>query len=64
MRLDMGYIILLFETMSNEIFICTRRTPLNMSFQKMTAEEGKVVVLANLKGELGKFLECKVEFMF
>ncbi|XP_046652789.1 leucine--tRNA ligase, cytoplasmic-like [Daphnia pulicaria] len=49
LRPDMDYIV--FETKSNEIFVCTYRAALNMSFQKMTADVGKVVVLATIKGE-------------
>ena len=50
LRPDMDYIA--FETKTNEIFICTHRAALNMSYQKMTNEVGKVVVLANIKGEV------------
>ena len=41
-----------FQNKSNEIFICTYRAALNMSYQKMTADVGKVVVLTKIKGEV------------
>lgn len=50
LRPDMDYIV--FETNSGEIFVCTYRAALNMSFQKMTADVGKVAVLAKIKGEV------------
>jgi leucyl-tRNA synthetase len=56
LRPDMDYIV--FETKSNEIFVCTYRAALNMSFQKMTADVGKVVVLATIKGEVSLTLYC------
>jgi leucyl-tRNA synthetase len=52
LRPDMDYIV--FETKFNEIFVCTYRAALNMSFQKMTVEVGKVVVLATIKGEVSR----------
>lgn len=54
LRPDMDYIV--FETISGEIFVCTYRSALNMSFQKMTAEVGKVAVLAKIKGEVSIYL--------
>ena len=50
LRPDMDYIA--FQNKSNEIFVCTYRAALNMSYQKMTAVVGKVVVLARIKGEV------------
>ena len=50
LRPDMDYIA--FQNKSNEIFICTYRAALNMSYQKMTADVGKVVVLTKIKGEV------------
>ena len=47
---DIDYVA--FETKTNEIFICTYRAALNMSYQKFTADVGKVTVLANIKGEV------------
>ena len=41
-----------FQTKSNEIFVCTYRSALNMSYQAVTSEEGKVQVLARMKGEV------------
>lgn len=50
LRPDMEYIA--FETKTNEIFICTYRSALNMAYQKLTEELGKVKVLAKLKGQV------------
>lgn len=50
LRPDMDYIA--FRTKSSEVFICTYRAALNMSFQKMTDEVGKVLVLAKFKGQV------------
>lgn len=52
LRPDMNYIA--FETKSKEIFICTYRAALNMSYQKMTAQVGKVDILATMKGEVSR----------
>ncbi|XP_022906298.2 leucine--tRNA ligase, cytoplasmic [Onthophagus taurus] len=48
-RPDMKYII--FETASNEIFVCTSRSARNMSYQGFTSKEGEVKVLAEILGE-------------
>lgn len=50
LRPDMEYIA--FRTKSEEVFICTYRAALNMAFQKMTDEVGKVPVLARFQGEV------------
>jgi len=50
LRPDMDYTV--FQTKSEEIFICTYRSALNMSYQGLTPEEGKVPVLATIKGEV------------
>lgn len=42
----------LFETVDNEYFICTRRAARNMCFQGFTAENGKFSILAELTGEV------------
>ena len=52
LRPDMDYIA--FRTKSGEVFICTYRAALNMAFQKMTDEVGKVPVLAKFKGQVNK----------
>lgn len=49
-RPDMRYIA--FENTSGEIFISTERAAKNMSFQGFTKEEGKVVILAELTGQV------------
>lgn len=55
LRPDMEYIV--FETKAKEIFICTYRSALNMSYQGLTPEEGKVPVLAKITGEVFIFLK-------
>ncbi len=39
-----------FENTKGEIFICTRRSSLNMSYQGFTPDFGKVEYLLTLKG--------------
>jgi leucyl-tRNA synthetase len=39
-----------FEMANGEIFICTRRSALNLAYQGFTKEEGKLVQLAECKG--------------
>ena len=70
LRPDMDYIA--FANKCNEIFVSTYRAALNMSHQKMTAEVGKVVVLAKIRGEvkleltfqMKNFLKIKNLFFF
>ena len=50
LRPDMEYIA--FQTSTNDVFICTYRAALNMSYQAMTPVEGKVDVLAKFNGEV------------
>ncbi|XP_061904759.1 leucine--tRNA ligase, cytoplasmic-like isoform X2 [Entelurus aequoreus] len=48
-RPDMNYVA--FETTSGDIFICTRRSARNMSFQGFTKENGVVPVLMEILGQ-------------
>ncbi|KAH7976595.1 leucine--tRNA ligase, cytoplasmic [Rhipicephalus sanguineus] len=48
-RPDMDYIA--FELKNGDVFVCTYRAALNMSYQGFTADAGKVKVLLNLKGQ-------------
>lgn len=48
-RPDMRYIA--FTTATNEIFICTERSARNMAYQGFTPVEGKIDIIAELKGE-------------
>ncbi|GLV35682.1 Leucyl-tRNA synthetase [Carabus blaptoides fortunei] len=48
-RPDMRYIA--FTTATNEIFICTERSARNMAYQGFTSAEGKIDIVAELKGE-------------
>ncbi|XP_061754648.1 leucine--tRNA ligase, cytoplasmic-like isoform X2 [Nerophis ophidion] len=48
-RPDMNYVA--FETTSGDIFICTRRSARNMSFQGFTKENGVVTVLMEILGQ-------------
>ena len=47
---DIEYTV--FQTKAGEIFISTYRSALNLSYQGLTPEEGKVPVLAKIKGEV------------
>lgn len=47
---DIVYIA--FKNNLGEIFICTRRSARNMSYQGFTEAEGKLDILAELKGEV------------
>lgn len=46
---DIKYVV--FETVENEYYICTRRAARNMSFQEFTKENGRYDVLAEVTGE-------------
>ncbi|XP_069052052.1 leucine--tRNA ligase, cytoplasmic [Lepisosteus oculatus] len=48
-RPDMKYVA--FETVSGDVFICTRRSARNMSFQGFTKENGVVPVIMELLGQ-------------
>ncbi|MBN3323262.1 SYLC protein, partial [Atractosteus spatula] len=48
-RPDMKYVA--FETASRDVFICTRRSARNMSFQGFTKENGVVPVIMELLGQ-------------
>lgn len=48
-RPDIRYIA--FTTATNEIFICTERSARNMAYQGFTPVEGKIDIIAELKGE-------------
>ncbi|XP_051902567.1 leucine--tRNA ligase, cytoplasmic [Hippocampus zosterae] len=48
-RPDMNYVA--FETTSGDIFICTRRSARNMSFQGFTKENGVVPVVMEMLGQ-------------
>lgn len=51
---DIKYI--LFETnKSNEVFVCTRRSARNMSYQGFTNENGKYNVLKEITGQVRRF---------
>lgn len=39
-----------FEMRNSEIFICTKRSAYNMSFQDLTNESGKIAQVGNVKG--------------
>ena len=43
---------ILFETINNEIFICTRRAARNMAFQNFTKENGVFTVLLECVGQV------------
>jgi leucyl-tRNA synthetase len=47
---DIKYV--LFETVDNEYFICTKRAARNMSFQGFTHENGKYIALAEVVGQV------------
>ena len=46
---DISYIA--FETTQGEVFVCTRRSSLNMAYQGFTAEFGKVEYLCTFTGQ-------------
>ncbi|XP_055082943.1 leucine--tRNA ligase, cytoplasmic [Periophthalmus magnuspinnatus] len=48
-RPDMKYVA--FETVSGDVFICTRRSARNMSFQGFTKENGVVPVVMEILGQ-------------
>ncbi|KAL1441111.1 hypothetical protein MTO96_008853 [Rhipicephalus appendiculatus] len=48
-RPDMDYVA--FELKNGDVFVCTYRAALNMSYQGFTTDNGKVKVLLNLKGQ-------------
>lgn len=48
-RPDMDYVA--FELKSGDVFVCTYRAALNMSYQGFTPENGVVKILAHLKGQ-------------
>ncbi|KAI9316306.1 leucyl-tRNA synthetase [Dichotomocladium elegans] len=47
---DINYGI--FKVNNNEAFVCTERAARNMAYQQIFAEEGKVIKLADIKGDL------------
>jgi leucyl-tRNA synthetase len=47
---DITYI--LFETVHNEIFVCTKRSARNMSYQGFTSANGEFKILAEMKGQV------------
>ena len=49
-RPDMEYVA--FVTTGNEVYICTRRAALNMSYQGFTKQNGKLDILATLTGQV------------
>ncbi|CAB0015035.1 unnamed protein product, partial [Nesidiocoris tenuis] len=48
-RPDMDYIA--FTTKDGEVFICTKRAAINMSYQGFTSQDGKIGEITQLKGE-------------
>lgn len=50
-RPDIRYI--LFRTLNDGMFICTKRAARNMSYQGFTKEEGKVDVVMEILGQVG-----------
>lgn len=46
---DMKYVA--FEVVAGDIYVCTHRAALNMSYQGFTPEVGKVTVLVHLQGQ-------------
>ncbi|KAH8019654.1 hypothetical protein HPB51_020465 [Rhipicephalus microplus] len=40
-----------FELKNGDVFVCTYRTALNMSYQGFTTDNGKIKVLVNIKGQ-------------
>lgn len=50
-RPDMKYVA--FETAASDIFICTRRSARNMSYQGFTKENGVVPVIMDVLGQVG-----------
>ena len=61
-RPDMKYI--LFKTVENEYYVCTRRSARNMSYQGFTDENAKLEVLAELIGEVINWLWLKNEMFY
>ena len=49
-----------FTTVSGEVFVSTRRAANNLSYQGFTEENGKVNVVAELKGQVGRTPHPKV----
>ena len=41
-----------FENTNGEVYVCTRRSARNMSYQGFTKEDGKVDVIAELVGQV------------
>lgn len=52
-RPDMKYVA--FETVSGDIFICTKRSARNMSYQGFTKENGVVPVIMEILGQVLKY---------
>lgn len=51
-RPDMKYIA--HELKNGDVFVCTRRSALNMAYQGFTKEDGKINVLVELVGQVIK----------
>ena len=49
-RPDMEYVAIV--TTGNEVYVCTRRAALNMSYQGFTKQNGKLDILATLTGQV------------
>ena len=58
-RPDMRYIA--FQTAGGEVFVCTRRSARNMSYQGVTRDNGVVPVVMELLGQVGA-LSCPEMF--
>lgn len=59
---DMRYIA--FITAKDEVFISTERAARNMSWQGFTKEEGKIDILAELKGSVSNNNVYSINFKF
>ena len=54
-RPDMKYIT--FETVDEEVFVCTMRAARNMAYQGFTKKDGVVDVVMDLCGQVGVFVD-------
>jgi leucyl-tRNA synthetase len=51
-RPDLQYVAFITTVGQGEVFICTRRSARNMSYQGFTEEEGRLAVLLEFTGQV------------
>lgn len=61
-RPDMKYVA--FETAASDIFICSRRSARNMSYQGFTKENGVVPVIMDVLGQVGDHFLPVMTFIY